>query len=286
MRMILLGEGAVHYELAGPREGELVVLLHGGTVPMWTWDAQVPALVAEGFRVLRYDMYGKGLSDCPRAAYDRDFFRRQLVALLEALGITGPVHIVGFSFGGAIAAHFTACHPERVRSLALVSPLFDFGRTARLVRLARVPLLGSLLVRLLLARQLGPRVARLWAGSARAAQYEALFAQQLARPDFVRAFVAFLRGDALGNYEVEYTLLGDGAREGLLVWGSEDQDIPREHTERIAQRVPGLQPHELQGVGHGIPFQRADVLNHLLVDHLTGHAGSAYAATEMAGLPG
>ncbi|MBE7940368.1 MULTISPECIES: alpha/beta hydrolase [Ramlibacter] len=284
MRMILLPHGATCYELAGPREGAVVVLLHGATAPLWTWDAQVAPLVAEGFRVLRYDMFGKGLSDCPRARYDRAFFCEQLLGLLDALDLQAPVHLAGFSFGGAIAAHFSMLHPERVESLALVAPLLDFGESARLVRLARLPLLGGPLLRLLLPRQAGARVARLWQGSARAGQYAALFAQQLARPEFQRAFLAFLRSDALGDYSAAYRALGDAGREGLLVWGNADEDIPRAHIWRILQLNPHLHGREIDGATHGIPFQHAERLGEMLVDHLKGNAGSAYAATELAGL--
>ena len=39
-----LSPGTVHYELVGPTDGGIVVLVHGGTVPMWAWDSQVAAL--------------------------------------------------------------------------------------------------------------------------------------------------------------------------------------------------------------------------------------------------
>jgi pimeloyl-ACP methyl ester carboxylesterase len=40
-----------------------VVLVHGATVPMFTWDSIVPGLVAAGYRTVRYDMWGRGHSD-------------------------------------------------------------------------------------------------------------------------------------------------------------------------------------------------------------------------------
>ena len=59
-------------------------------------------------------------------AYDRDLFKGQLLDLLERLEVTDPVHLVGFSFGGATAANFTAAHPDKVRTLALIAPVFRF----------------------------------------------------------------------------------------------------------------------------------------------------------------
>ena len=51
-KYIKLSEGITHYKLEGQDDGELVVLVHGGTVPMWTWDRQVQSLKEAGFKVL------------------------------------------------------------------------------------------------------------------------------------------------------------------------------------------------------------------------------------------
>ena len=43
-----LTDGVTHFQLRGPDQGQVVVMLHGGTVPLWTWELQVPALVEAG----------------------------------------------------------------------------------------------------------------------------------------------------------------------------------------------------------------------------------------------
>jgi hypothetical protein len=50
---VALPDGVTHYELTGPADGPVVVLIHGGTIPFFAWDAQVPALRKAGFRILR-----------------------------------------------------------------------------------------------------------------------------------------------------------------------------------------------------------------------------------------
>jgi len=106
-----LSNGKTHYQLEGPENGDLVFLIHGGREPAWTWDEVVPHLHGAGYRTLRYDMFGRGYSDRPwDGLYDQAFFERQATELLEALDITQPIHIVGYSFGAAIAARVTnAC---------------------------------------------------------------------------------------------------------------------------------------------------------------------------------
>ncbi|MBW1898065.1 MAG: alpha/beta hydrolase, partial [Deltaproteobacteria bacterium] len=53
-----LSDGFTHHRLTGPVGGKVVVLVHGGTVPIWTWDSQIKILNDAGFRVLSYDHYG------------------------------------------------------------------------------------------------------------------------------------------------------------------------------------------------------------------------------------
>ena len=235
---------------------------------MWTWDRQVPALTKAGFRVLRYDMYGKGKSDCPVVEYDRNLFRSQLLDLLNSLGLTEPVHLVGFSFGGATAANFTAHYPEKVRTLALISPVFHFADGNRIVRMARLPILGNLFIHFVLMKKALGRASRLWAGANNAEPYAELFREQTSQPGFEPALLSFLRSDALGDYSSVYAKLGMAGRKPLLVWGSKDEDIPASHIARIRTLVPLAAYHELPDIGHGVVFQAATALNDLLLKHL------------------
>ncbi len=84
---VQLSQGYVHYQLEGPETGETVVLVHGFSAPMFIWERTVPALTKAGFRVLSYDLYGRGYSDRPDVAYDKDLFDTQLLELLDALDI-------------------------------------------------------------------------------------------------------------------------------------------------------------------------------------------------------
>ena len=178
-------------------------------------------------------MYGKGKSANPSVAYDRDLFKGQLLDLLERLGVKDPVHLVGFSFGGATATNFTAAHPDKVRTLALIAPVFRFEEGNTLVRTARIPLVGELFMRFVVMKKGADRASRLWSGAEGAERYAALFRNQLSRPGFEQAFLSFLRSDALGDYSAAYRSLGQAGRKALLIWGTSDEDIPAAHIEQI-----------------------------------------------------
>src|SRR5947208_3575522 len=116
-QFVRLSDGYTHYELAGPDAGPLVVLAAGATVPYYIWDPTFAALVQAGFRVLRYDYYGRGFSDRPDIPYTQDLYVRQFRELLDAVHITGPFDLAGLSFGRAGLSSIAAKYPERGRPL-------------------------------------------------------------------------------------------------------------------------------------------------------------------------
>ena len=76
--------------------------------------------VAAGAEVILYDLRGHGLSDRPASGYAVADLVADLAALLDALGVTRKVELVGNSFGGLVALAFAAAHPDRVAGLALI----------------------------------------------------------------------------------------------------------------------------------------------------------------------
>ena len=79
---IKLRMGYVHYQLEGPETGELIVLVHGFSSPMVVWDKIYESLIQSGYRVLRFDLYGRGYSDRITTTYDHNLFTNQLLSLL------------------------------------------------------------------------------------------------------------------------------------------------------------------------------------------------------------
>ena len=108
-----LSHGVTAYQSFGPSDGEAVVIVHGGTLGSMAYQAYVPPLVKDGWRVIVYDQYGRGFSDRPNHKLTIDLMRLQLRDLLEYLQID-KAHLFGVSLGGAIIARLlpsmaTAC---------------------------------------------------------------------------------------------------------------------------------------------------------------------------------
>ncbi len=116
------------YEATG--RGPPVVLIHGHSLNLRMWDAQVAPLVDAGYRVVRYDVRGHGQSEGPASGYTWQNYSLDLRNLLDRLHIDAPAHLVGLSMGGGIALQFAVDHPQRVASLVLVDstvPGFDYS---------------------------------------------------------------------------------------------------------------------------------------------------------------
>jgi pimeloyl-ACP methyl ester carboxylesterase len=110
---------AIHYVVAGPEDGEAVVLIHGfaGSIdPLWT---QVMAALKKDFKVIAMDCRGHGGSGKPHDPAKYGFEMGNDVArLLDHLKIE-RAHVVGYSMGCYIAQSFAVHHPQRVRTVTL-----------------------------------------------------------------------------------------------------------------------------------------------------------------------
>ena len=102
-----------------------VVMLHGLVADnLSSWYYTIANPVALHADVHLYDLRGHGRSEVPATSYTVEDQVDDLEALLDAWGITEPVHLFGNSFGGVIALAFAHRHPERVASLFLIEAHF------------------------------------------------------------------------------------------------------------------------------------------------------------------
>jgi pimeloyl-ACP methyl ester carboxylesterase len=125
-----LSDGVTHYELSGPADRDLAVLVGGLTIPLFYWDALASELHARGLRTLTYSGYGRGYSDRVQTRYDEALFVRQLAELTGSLGLSRPHHVVGTSMGALIAMAYADRHAASAATLTLVGPTGLAPRTA------------------------------------------------------------------------------------------------------------------------------------------------------------
>ncbi|MFF4015710.1 alpha/beta fold hydrolase [Streptomyces sp. NPDC001843] len=126
MAIVDTGEVRLHVQRMGPEDGRppvaTAVLVHGLLTDSLAsyYFTVAPRFAVAGVDVVMYDLRGHGRSERPPAGYTLDHNIDDLEALLDRLGVTGPVHLVGNSYGGTIAFGYAARHPQRTASLTLI----------------------------------------------------------------------------------------------------------------------------------------------------------------------
>ncbi len=259
-----LSAGVTHYELAGPEDGPPIVLVHGFSVPGYIWDPVFEALSAAGFRVLRYDLFGRGFSDRPHARYDRELFDGQLAELVDALAVPRPLGLAGLSMGGPIAAVFAARRPEQVRRLALLDPAGLPMPESLSIKLVKLPVIGDWLMARIGDKVLLDNLARDMKTPDEA--YIEKFKTQMQFKGFKRALLATMRSGVLTDASDAFRAVGRHGIPTLLIWGEEDQVVPFLHNEIVRQFIPQAEFHAIPEAGHVPHLERPDVVNPILID--------------------
>ena len=264
-----LSEGFTRYELTGPEHAPVVVLIHGGTIPLCIFDPQIASLNDAGFRVLRYDQYGRGYSSRPERSYSRELFSQQLHELLEYLELHDQVHLVGPSFGGAIAVSFAARYPQRVKSLALVSPVLNLlssdSPIAKPIKLVRFPVIGRFLFRTVILGKMIDRGRPLIAGKIGSA-CDSIFFNQFRFTGTERGILSMFHSDAYGDYRAESKLVGSTLQKILLIRGKLDAEVTPAMLKVVRADMPESELVEIEQAGHSPGTDNIDLFNNLLID--------------------
>lgn len=260
-----LSEGTVHYRLTGPENGPVVVLIHGFRTPSYIWKDHLKPLAESGYRVVAFDNYGRGFSDRPEGNYTAERTDRLIIELLDHLRITRPVHLVGYSMGGATAAIFSATHPNKVRSLSLIAPA-GTGEPTFLPGLISIPGLGEIIFHYagdMLGRGSAERAAKASSDPERhLADHEA----QAGFDGYSRALLSSIRHYPLWDAKDAYQAIGASDLPVQIIWGTDDDVVPYANAEEITALVPSATLHTFEETDHLVPLAEAEKLNTLLVE--------------------
>jgi len=226
-RYAKLSQGVTHYQWLGPARGPVVVAVHGLTTPSPVWYAIAEKLSALGYRVLVYDLYGRGFSDAPKGEQDGDFFAQQLEDLLDHQDLADDVTLMGYSMGGSIVTHFARFNPERVRRLVLLAPggmrliedrLTEFSRKTPVLGDWLHATLGVRAERRALRKQLGQTFDIKGIIELQLAEYESR--------GFVRSVLSSRRNMLADVQELAHRAIGRADIPVTAIWAENDEVIP------------------------------------------------------------
>lgn len=265
----------LHYHEAGVGNGPTIVLLHGGGPGASSWSnfaRNIPVL-ARQFHVIAMDQPGYGKSDKP-TEHPQYFVHSSsaLKDLLDHLGITGRVHLLGNSLGGGAAVRFALDYPDRAGKLVLMGP----GGLSTNV-FAPDPTEG---VKLLAKFNYEPTRANLEAFLRIMVFDQSLITEELIEERFAYASTpeslaaARAMGKSFSGADFEKGMLWRDAfklrQPVLLIWGREDRVNPLDGAIVATKMIPRAQLHVFGGCGHWAQLEKFDEFNRLAADFLAG----------------
>jgi pimeloyl-ACP methyl ester carboxylesterase len=265
---VALSGGVTHYEAAGPANGRVALLVHGFSVPSYIWDPTFKALNEAGYRVIRYDLYGRGLSDRPDAAYDGTFYDQQIDDLLKALQVSGQVDLFGLSFGGFVTAHYASTHPQRIRTLTLVDPS---NARPTIPWQLQVPLLGPYLFQVAAVPTMADNQATDFLHPEQFPGWADRYRPQMAFHGFGRALYRSRMQLAQVDFDAMYATIAKAGLPVQLIWGKQDPTIPVAQSAHIRRAIPAAEYVEIDQSGHLPQMEQTAIFNQRMLAFLAAH---------------
>ena len=253
--------------------GETVLLLHATASSGAQWQSLSETL-RSGYRVLAPDLYGYGETD-PWPGHG-PFALAEEAALADAVladAGQGPIHLVGHSYGGAVALRFAMQQPERLRSLVLIEPVAFHLLRDEALGPANRHLFSEVM-----------EVADLVSSAAASGDYRSAMAR----------FVDYWNGDGAWmrtKPELQAALARRTPKVALDFWATMTESTPRTAYRRIAvptlvlrgarsprptrriaelvaESLPESRLQTIDGAGHMLPLSHKEAVNAAVAEHL------------------
>ncbi len=269
---IALSKGIVYYDLQGPENGEVVVLVHGFSVPSYLWETNFNYLVNAGYRVLRYDLYGRGYSDRPNVTYDADLFDNQLLELLTSLKLLkNKINIIGLSMGGLISINFADRHSEVIKRVSLVDPAGFPSHKQAIMPLLKIPGLNKIIFKKVgIQRILDRSPVNLYQGvnNAKYPDYQAKFLVQFQYRGVGQALLSTLLNMPMHTALETYKSVLKKGIPLQLFWGEFDEVLPCPTQELLKEHLPTAEFHLIPNSGHSTNYEQPEMYHQFLLPFL------------------
>lgn len=261
MAFITTGDGCrLAYRFDGPEDAPVLMLSNSLGTSLGMWEPQIKAWTRD-FRVLRYDQRGHGASDAPVGAYSLDRLGRDVVELLDGLGLA-RVHFCGLSLGGMVGQWLGVQAPDRIDRLVLANTSSWMGPPS------------GWDARIALVREQGM-------APLAEASVERWFTPEFvaAEPDAVASVVAMLKETdpigyagccaAIRDMDMR-PVVGLIRRPVLVIGGLCDPSTPPLHSEALAAAIVGARIQMLKAA-HLANTEQASAFAEAVRFHLLGH---------------
>ncbi|MCJ7623227.1 MAG: alpha/beta hydrolase [Anaerolineaceae bacterium] len=268
-----------HAVVAGPRDGRLLVLLHGFPEHWYSWRSQIPPLAEAGYHVVAYDQRGYNRSDKPRgvSAYTSDELSADIMGIIHALGYETAV-IVGHDWGGAIAWSFAMHYPDATERLIVMNAPhpkamqrelqagWEQRRMSWYMLFFQIPIIPEALLTFS-----PPKTAQFFfektavcPGAFSSAELDTM-AVALAQPSAMTAMLNWYRAMLLRPSSKPLQSIDAPA---LLIWGEGDMALSKGLTYGLDDWISDLQVRYISECGHWVQNEAPGEVNKMILEFL------------------
>ncbi len=248
---VLVDGMKVHLRDEGPRDDpNPIVLLHGTSSSLHTWDGWAQALQAK-HRVIRVDLPGFGLTGpTPDGNYQMPVYSHFVASLMDTLQVQHAV-LAGNSLGGYVAWKTAVDYPDRVSKLILVDAA-GYATTATSVpigfKLAQIPMLSGLMANILPRKVIESSLRNVYGDPSKiTTELIDRYYELALRTGNRKSLAARFSQNKAGEFEAQILQI---KQPTLVIWGGLDRLIPPENAEKFRRDIANSQVVMFDNLGH------------------------------------
>ena len=245
---IKLSNGYTYYEYNNIDNDDVIVFIHGFSVPSYIWDETYFESIKRGFGVIRLDLYGRGYSDNPDLIYNDELYANQVIELLDSLEISIKVNLVGLSNGGRVVSKIAYDHPELSKRLIYVSPA-GFHTTNLSPDTSRVTDIDTKKFIKNNYKTIAKGQLEDFKDPSKFSDWEQRYEKLLAYKGFARALISTTRN----NHSLDSInqAIGMSSINQYAIWGDSDNVLPLDKVKiKISSIMPKLKLFVIKDSGH------------------------------------
>lgn len=262
---IKLPSGKTHYQSVG--DGPVVILIHGVSGPLAVWDKVMDGLVSTGYRVIRYDLYGRGFSErLETVPYSLATYHTQLTELISALRLGSRIRLVGSSLGAIIASDYALRQPKNIVGIILVGPAGFPITVPFAARLRDIPLIGWVLTYFLAERTILKQNDHYFVEGRVPSDLRPFISDQLSVAGTTDAILKTMKNAPVQSFIESYRQLGQTKVPVGVIWGRKDVTFPFENSRTLMDAIPHAKLVTIENSGHLPQYEKSEEVTPILID--------------------
>lgn len=261
MKNLMLGDLILYYLDLG--SGYPLILIHGMGSDHTVWDGLL-SILSKNYRVISLDLRGHGLSTKTPGPYSIELFSNDLYQFLESLNID-QAHFIGHSMGGSILLEMALTHPEKIKSLTLISSFasVDLHLETTLKDLKNIPGQNGFKTFFDTCLQLTYTPDFIRENRELFSKIGDDMAQIISIPALQDTIDACLKVDLIDSLESIKVPV-------LAIAGSDDNFTPPYHSQNIKNAILGAKINIMDSVGHNLPVEQGKETSFIIRKFLDG----------------